>query len=223
MFAGAAKPRPNLSMIKILLAEDHVLVREGLKLFLETGHDFIVVAETGDGAAVEALVRAHAPDLVVLDLDLPGCRGDELAATIKTQFPAVKVLILTGNLRTDLVTRALAAGADGYVLKQGNSAELLQAVRLILAGGEYVSASVALQFLQKDGDAARADMPTTPREREIMALIAQGLGNQGIADALHLSVFTVRKHRQNLMEKLHLRNAAEITAYAVKQGFYDPT
>jgi len=145
----------------IVIADDHVLVREGLKMLLGAEPDLEVVADTGDGAAVEALVRRLSPTLLLLDLELPGKSGIEVAAAIKADASvACKVLVLTGNLKAETVSRALAAGADGYVVKSEDADELLRGVRT---------------------------------------------------------------HRQRLMEKLGLRNAAEITGYAVKLGLYDPT
>ncbi len=212
--------------ITVVLAEDHALVREGLKMLLSTEPGLEVVAETGDGKAVEALVRKVLPGLLVLDLDLPGRHGVDIATTIKGEFAtAIKVLVLTGDLRPESVGRALAAGADGYVLKSEDTDELLQAVRAVLGGREYVSKSIAHAF-RADTARKEAGPPAataTPREREIMSLIARGLSNNDIAGLLNISVLTVRTHRQNLMEKFELRNAAEVTAYAVKYGFYNPS
>ncbi|SFU52038.1 two component transcriptional regulator, LuxR family [Polaromonas sp. YR568] len=210
---------------RIILAEDHVLMRDGLKMLLSTQPGFEVVAETGDGKAVEALVRQLLPQLLLLDLGLPGLHGVDIASAIKAEFAeSVKVLVLTGDLQANSVRQALAAGADGYVHKSEDSAELLQAVHAVLAGRQYVSGNIAAAFLPK---VARADgtgdvLVATPREREIMSLVARGLSNREIAELLAISVLTVRTHRQNLMEKFSLRNAAEITAYAVQRGYYTP-
>lgn len=212
-------------MIKILLAEDHVLVREGLKLFLSFEPDFNVIAETGDGALVEQLVQTLQPDLLLLDLDLPGSHGTEITTRIKTQISAVKIVVLTGDLQVASVRRALAAGAEGYVLKHEDGAELLQAMRTVLAGGQYVSKSIAAMFQldQAMQGATGSEAPITPREKEILSLVACGLNNGAIAARLFRSVLTIRKHRQNLMDKLGLHNAAEMTAYAIKHGFHEPT
>ena len=215
--------------IHIVLAEDHVLMREGLKMLLQTEPGFIVVAETGDGLAVGALVRQLLPQLLLLDLDLPGLHGVTIAASVKAEFgAAIKVLVLTGNLQPQSVRQALAAGADGYVLKTQDSTELMQAVHALLAGRPYVSANIAAAFLPDASSAStnastfEAAPPATPREREIISLVARGLSNREIAELLNISVLTVRTHRQNLMEKCSLRNAAEITAYAVQRGYYTP-
>jgi DNA-binding NarL/FixJ family response regulator len=213
----------------IIIADDHALVREGLKLLLGTEPGLEVVAHTGDGAAVEALVRQHRPDLLVLDLDMPQRNGMDIAAAIKGDAGlATRVLVLTGNLKPQVVSQALAVGADGYLLKSEDSGELLQAVHAVLGGGEYVSKAIASVFQPGSkpappGGSTSGDAAITPREREILSLVARGLNNNDIAGLLAISVLTVRTHRQRLMEKLALRNAAEITAYAVKQGFYDPS
>jgi len=204
---------------KIVIADDHVLVREGLKMLLGAEPDLEVVADTGDGAAVEALVRRLSPTLLLLDLELPGKNGIEVAAAIKTDASlACKVLVLTGTLKAETVSRALAAGADGYVVKSEDADELLRGVRSVLAGQMYVSKQIAGAFA-----AGGAAAQITPREKEVLSLVARGYGNADIAGLLDISVLTVRTHRQRLMEKLGLRNAAEITAYAVKLGLFDPS
>lgn len=210
-------------MIKILLAEDHALVREGLRLLIDTEPDLRVIAETGNGAAVEGLVRRLEPDLLLLDLDLPGCHGNEVAKRIKAEAGAVKILVLTASLEPESVGRALAAGVDGYILKQEHTSDLLQAVRAVLAGRKYVSRSIAALFQASEAERSfRPAVPATPREQEIMRMIALGMSDKDIAATLQISEFTVRTHRQSLLEKLRLSNAAEITAYAVKHGFYTP-
>lgn len=204
-------------MTTILIAEDHMLVREGLKMLLSVEIGLEVVAETGDGNAVEQLVHDTRPDLVLLDLDLPNCHGNKIAASIKARFKGIRILVLTGSLRPEAVRQALAAGADGYVLKREDSTELLQAIRAVLEGRQYMSQNIAALFQRQEFDRVTVSNGTnTPREHEIMCLIARGLSNDEIAGVLHRSVLTVRKHRQNLMDKLGLRNAAEVTAYVIR-------
>ena len=209
---------------RVVLAEDHVLVREGLKMLLATQGGLEVVAETGDGRAVQALVQETGAQLLVLDLGLPGLHGVEVAAAVKAAFlDTVKVLVLTGDLSAGSVRQALAAGADGYVHKSEDTGELLDAVAAVLAGRQYVSKRIAQMFRpephhRQPGEPA----PATPREQEIMSLVARGLSNREIAELLEISLATVRTHRQNFMEKFALRNAAEITAYAVQHGYYNP-
>ena len=209
----------------VVIADDHVLVREGLKMLLSAEGDLEVVGDTGDGAAVEALVRRLSPALLVLDLELPGKTGIEVAAAIKADAQlSCKVLVLNGNLKPETVSRALAAGADGYVVKSEDADELLAGVRAVLAGQTYVSKQIAGAFAAGGGTgAASAAAQITPREKEVLSLVARGYGNNDIAGLLDISVLTVRTHRQRLMEKLGLRNAAEITACAVKLGLFDPT
>jgi DNA-binding NarL/FixJ family response regulator len=214
---------PTSETTRIILAEDHVLMREGLKMLLSTQPGLEVVAETGDGRAVEALARQFRPQLLLLDLGLPGLHGVDIAAALKAEFAeSIKVLVLTGDLQPHSVQQALAAGADGYVHKSEDSAELLQAVHAVLAGRQYVSRNIAAVFLPHTPrpDVVGDALVATPREREIMSLVARGLKSREIAELLSISVHTVRTHRKNLMEKFSLRNAAEITAYAVQCGYY---
>jgi DNA-binding NarL/FixJ family response regulator len=210
------------AITRIAIAEDHVLLREGLKMLLATQPGLQVVAETGDGLLVEGLVREARPQLLVLDLGLPGKHGVEVAAAVKAVAgDNVKVLVLTGDLSPSLVRQALAAGADGYMHKSEDTSELLQAVAAVLAGRQYVSRRIAQVFKPEPLAGAHATVPT-PREQEIMSLVARGLSNREISELLAISLATVRTHRQNFMEKFALRNAAEITAFAVQHGYYDP-
>lgn len=208
---------PNAT--RIVIAEDHVLLREGLKMLLATQPLLEVVAETGDGRLVEGIVREARADLLVLDLGLPGKHGVEIAGAVKAAAgERVKVLVLTGDLSPNSVRQALAAGADGYMHKSEDTSELLDAVGAVLAGRQYVSRRIA-QVFRPESPPGQAP---TPREQEIMSLVARGLNNKEIAELLALSLATVRTHRQNFMEKFALHNAAEITAYAVQQGYYHP-
>jgi len=220
----------DLSMLNncpttVLLAGGDALVRDDLRTLLSVQDGFEVVAETGDGQAVAPLVRHFLPQLVVLDLELPGPPGLEIAAAIKAGFGGVvKVLMLSGELQPSVLRQALAADADGYVHKGDDAAELLRAVHAVLAGRQHVSRGIAAVFLPDSLRLAAAGeaKPATQREREIMSLVARGLSNREIAKLLGISVLTVRTHRQNLMHKFSLHNAAEITACAVRRGYYTP-
>ncbi len=202
-------------MHRILLAEDHALLRDGLRLLLSSEPDFQIVAETGDGAAVENLIETHQPHLLVLDLGLPGRSGIDIARQIKARFDAVKILVLTGDAKPDSVRRALAAGADGYILKVNDNSEIIPAIRAVLGGRSYVGQRIASSFQQSRMPPATEATRVTPREHEILQFIADGHGNQEIANTLCISLDTVRTHRKNVMEKLDLHNAAEITAYVI--------
>lgn len=200
-------------------------MRDGLRMLLSGQAGFEVVAETGDAVAVVPLVSRLLPRLVLLDLGLDA-QGLEIVAAVKAGFGStVKVLVLTGELQPGALRRALLADADGYAHKSEDGDELLRAVQAVLAGRQHVSRSIAAVFLPRSlrMDAAGEALAATPREREIMSLVARGLSNREIAKLLAISVLTVRTHRQNLMEKFSLRNAAEIAACAVRHGYYTPS
>lgn len=201
---------------RIVLVDDHGLVREGLKLLLTTVLGLEVVGETGDGAEVERLVRALAPDLLVLDLELPGCHGIEVAARIKRQESAPKILVVTGRPESDMLNRAVDAGVEGFLVKHGDGDEFLLAVQTVLNGGVYIGKRVA------DGVRQDASPTITQREQEIVRRIATGQSSPEIASALNISPHTVRTHRKTLMGKLGLRNSAEVVAYAMRQGLFTP-
>lgn len=209
-------------MKRIVLAEDHAIIRDGLKLLIATSRPNLrVVADTGDGSEVLQLVGQHQADLLLLDLDLPGCHGIELTHSVKAAWPGTRVLILTATLEASSVNAAFAAGADGYVLKHENADELLHAMALVLSGIVYLSKGLN----ERSSSAASAQVDATPitaREQEILALIAGGASSSDIADRLNLSVLTVRKHRQNLMGKLSLHNVAEVTTYALRGKLSSP-
>jgi len=211
----------TVTTTRILLAEDHVLMRDGLKMLLGTQPGLEVVAETGDGMAVEALVMQYKPQLLLLDLGLPGQHGVKIAAGIKAELgEAVKVLVLTGDLQADSVRQALAAGADGYVHKSEDSAELLQAVHAVLAGRQYVSRNIAAAFSPRARlvDYAGDKLVATPREREIMSLVARGLSNREIGVALFVSEATIKFHLKNIYAKLGVNDRTEAALLAVQRG-----
>ncbi len=201
-------------MIRIVIAEDHALIREGLRSLLAHVAGVEVVADIGNGTLVEGLLAQHPTDLLLLDLDLPGCHGITLTTRVKQQYPHIKILILTGSTDLNSVRQAFAAGADGYLLKLEDSGELLEAIPTVIGNRRYVSKLLgSLDHFQTD-----EELSVTPREQQILKLVAAGKSSQEIADALELSVFTVRKHKQNLMAKLSLHNAVELTRYAMHQG-----
>jgi DNA-binding NarL/FixJ family response regulator len=210
-----ARESNERKMKKIVLAEDHAIIRDGLKLLLMTRTNWRVAGETGDGRMVSQIVRDTQADLLLLDLDLPGYPGVELAQQIKAQSPQTRILVVTGSQNPAAVRSALAAGVDGYLLKHEDSDELLHAISLVLSGIRYVSKALAHVLEIADCTAATS---ITAREKEILVLIASGHSSQDIAEQLNVSVLTVRKHRQNLMSKLSLHNVAEVTAYAIRDG-----
>ena len=210
---------PN--MVKVVVAEDHALVRQGISMLLTATGGYQLVAETALGSEVEVLVAFHKPDLLLLDLALSDSSGIEVARKVKKVTPKTKILIVTGNVYPGSVANAFAAGADGFVLKHEQGSELLEAIQVVLSGRQYISQQVS-KGLDSTAQARPGSLglsqALTQREQQIVRLIAKGGSNQEIADALHISVLTARKHRQNVMLKLGLHNGAEIAAYAIQSG-----
>lgn len=198
--------------LKVILADDHAIVREGLKLLLSTMAGVDVVGEAADAAAVLAQLLANDADLLVLDLGMPGIAGVQFIRDLRGAHAKLRILVLTANVEPRMVTAALEAGADGYLTKHGDAAEIGLAIAAMRDGRPYVSpvTGAASQSL--------SPIPLTRREREILALIANGTTTPEIATRLGISPLTARKHRENLMRKLSLHNAAELTAYAVRLG-----
>ena len=212
-------------MIKVILAEDHLLVRQGLALLLQSTGDFTVVAETDIGAEVPHLLDLHHPDLMLLDLALRDGPSIDLTRKARRAHRHLKIMVITGNAFHGAAIQALAAGADGFLLKQDHGDELLLGIRTVMEGRPYISPSVTRDNPVSAGPSATpsdaSEFSLTAREQQIMRLIANGLTNPEIAFALHISVLTARKHRQNLMNKLNLHNSAEITAYAIRSGLLE--
>jgi DNA-binding NarL/FixJ family response regulator len=206
--------------VRIVLADDHQMVREGMRMLLSLEEDLAIVGEAGDGESAVRLTQQLKPDVLVLDFLLPDFDGAEVMRRVRAELPEVRVLFVTGSLQRDTVRYALGCGAEGYVLKQSGSDELLVALRAVIQGAEYVSPAIATAF-EFAPRAAEAE-PLTAREAQILAMIAAGERNQAIADRLFISLPTVRKHRENLMRKLDLHNAAELTAFAIKAGLLSP-
>ncbi len=209
---------------RILIVEDHRILREGLRSLLSSNAGFKVVGEAQDGK--EGIQKAGdlKPDLVLMDLSMPKMDGLDAISEIKAVSPKSRLLVLTVHKAEEYVFASLKAGADGYLLKDATSAELMLAVESVMQGNPYISPGISGQLvagylegkkppeLQTSGDAL------TQRERQILKLIAEGQKNKEIADFLCISIKTVEKHRANLMKKLNLHNASAITAYAMDKG-----
>ncbi len=210
---------------KILIAEDHTLLRTGLRIMLSQEPDLEVVGEADNGKdAILAVGRLH-PDLVLMDLTMPGTNGMDAIAEIKKRFPETRILVLTIHRTEEYIQEALRAGAEGYVLKDSSQDELRSAIRSVLSGRSYLSPDVSdtvihgyLSVGKPTTGASTAWERLTQREREVLKLVAEGHGNKHIANYLSLSIKTVEKHRSNLMRKLGLHNAASLTAYAIERG-----
>lgn len=209
---------------RIFLVDDHHLVRGGIRLLLESEADFRVIGEAGDGAeAVEAAARLF-PDVLVVDMVLPGLNGIEVTRELKRQLPELKVVALSMHDNEAYVFEALRAGASAYVLKKSTAESLVLAIRRALAGGIYLSPPLSESALREyDRRAAGDDLADgyellTERERQVLPLAARGMKNLEIAAQLSLSIRTVEMHRANMMRKLRLKNRTELVRYAIMRG-----
>jgi len=209
---------------RIVIAEDHTILREGLRSLLSSSPEFEIVGEAKDGREAIGCVEKFKPDLILTDLSMPRMNGMEAIKEIKRQSPETKILVLTVHKTEEYILATLQAGADGYLLKDSTHAELLMAVKHVLGGKRYISPGISDKVLEGylEGKKTLRTHTTwetlTQREREILKLIAEGYKNKEIADDLCISVKTVEKHRANLMEKLDLHSIQALTAFAIGKG-----
>ena len=210
--------------LRVIIADDHAVVRQGIRTVLEEMDGLEVIAEAGDGDEALKLAREHAPDVVVLDVTMPGRTGLEVAKELRDEGTGVRVLILSMHDEPEYVLEAVRAGADGYVLKDMPPAELRAAVTAVHEGREYFSGRVTHQLsvglrqeLEEEQRKSRIDS-LTPREVEVLIFVARGLTNRGIADELGISPRTVETHRERVMAKLRIRSVAGLTRFVVEQG-----
>jgi DNA-binding NarL/FixJ family response regulator len=213
-------------MTRIVIADDHKIVRQGLRALLDAAGGVEVVAEAADGhAALEAVARFQ-PDVVLLDLSMPGLGGLEALQRIKKEWKRTRVLVLSMHTTSEYVRAALRAGADGYVVKGAGVRELNDAIRVVVEGRQFLSAQVERAALLDllDGPAVTADplARLTPREREVLQLIAEGHSNRSVAVKLGLSVKTVDGHRTRVMSKLDLHDVTALTRFAIRHGLVSP-
>jgi DNA-binding NarL/FixJ family response regulator len=209
-----------MSKTTILLADDHTLLRAGLRSLLEGMDGFEVVAEAGDGAEALALIRRHRPDVVLMDVHMKGMSGIEAAEHAKRDFPDVRVIMLSMHAEEEYVARALQAGASGYMLKDAATLELQLALTVVMKGEMYLSPAVSRQVVEgyvRSG-AANPAAQLTERQREILKLIAEGLSSKEIAYRLGLSAKTVDTHRAQIMERLGIRDIAGLVRFAIRAG-----
>jgi len=207
----------------VLLAEDHTLVREGIVSLLKESGIFHVVAEADDGRIATQLAGEYQPDIILMDLSMPNINGTEAIKDIKRRYPAIRIVVLTIHNTEEYIRAALRAGADGYILKDDSSEELLAAMQNAAAGKPYLSPSICRNVITDylrggDDEKSYSWEQLSHREREVLKLVAEGERNRDIANYLSLSEKTVEKHRANLMKKLGLHSAAQITTYAIRNG-----
>ncbi len=210
--------------LRLVLADDHVLFREGLRSLLEPWEQVEVVGEAGTGEEAVALARERRADVVVMDIGMPGMNGLEATRLISRELPGVKVLILTIHATGEHFFEALVAGASGYILKEAASADLKIALEAVRRGGLFLYPTVARRLVEdylrrvNTGEERATYETLTQREKEVLMLVGEGCSSQEIAERLVLSVNTVQTHRMHIMEKLNLHSRAELMRYAVKLG-----
>ena len=222
-----------MSQIRIVLADDHTLVRAGIRALLQNLAGVEVVAEADDGREALRLIEAHRPDVVLMDIAMPGLNGLEAATRVAKEFPEVRVIILSMYANEEYVLQALRAGAAGYLLKGARTPELELALNAVVQGETYLSPAASRHVVDdyirraggegdRDSAAPRADERLTPRQREILQLIAEGHTTKEIARQLDISAKTVEMHRAQLMARLDIHDVASLVRYAIRIGLVAP-
>jgi two-component system response regulator NreC len=210
--------------VRVMIADDHPLVRSGLRGLLERDGEFQVIAEAADGYEAIDLAVLHKPDVILLDVGMPRLSGPDAAQSISQKLPAVRIVMLSMHSDESYVLRALKAGARGYLLKASPEADVIAAIRAVAAGNAYFSPSITKLLVEEYVvEARRRGVEDTyellsTREKEILQILASGKTNREIAELLFISVATVETHRNNIFQKLHLHNLAELILYAVRKG-----
>jgi DNA-binding NarL/FixJ family response regulator len=210
----------------IVIVDDHVMFRQGLKRILEERSDLEVIGEVDCGLELLKLLEKLAPDLIILDISMPNLRGLEAIRETKMTHPDVKILVLTMHKDKEYLHQAITSGAEGYLLKEDTDSELFSAIDRVRQGRIYISPKLSEELttdlvkMSRGGDKPSFEPEKlTSREREVLKLIAEGKSNKETADLLHISVRTVERHRANIMEKLNLKKTADLVKYAIQKGF----
>lgn len=210
-----------MSVIRVLIADDHSLVRAGFRALLES-QNIEVVAEAGDGREAIELTGKHHPHIVLMDIGMPGLNGVEAAARISKEFPFARVLILSMHANEEYVLQALRAGATGYLLKDSGKQELVLAVKSVMEGKTYLSPEVSKHvidnYVESVGSKSDPLERLTPRQREILQLVAEGRTNKEIAHILRIAIKTVDTHRAQLMERLDIHDVTGLVRFAIQMG-----
>jgi len=205
-------------MIRVLIADDHAILRDGIRSILESQEDIVVVGEASDGAEAVEFVSNLQPDLVLMDISMPKTNGLEATRLIKERFPQVKVLILTQHDNREYIAPALGAGASGYVLKRSGRREMLNALRQVYEQGTFLTSNITQEVFQEYVPASRngkeEEHHLTERERQVLQLVVEGKSNKEVAMELGISPKTVSVHRTNIMSKLDVQNTVELIRYA---------
>ncbi|MCL4822393.1 MAG: response regulator transcription factor [Vicinamibacteria bacterium] len=210
-----------MSRIRVVIADDHAILRDGVRALLSTAADVEVVGEAADGSEAVARCQALRPDVVLLDVNMPGLGGLEAALVLRRECPDTRVLILSQHEDREYVTRALQAGAAGYVLKKAAGAELVSAIRAVHTGGLVLDPAVARAAMEpeRSEDAGASDYDRlTDREKQVLRLVAEGRANKEVAEELGISVKTAMSHREHLMQKLGLHSRTELVKFALRIG-----
>jgi DNA-binding NarL/FixJ family response regulator len=207
-----------MDVCSIVLADDHVMFRKGVKRIIEETPGLKVTGEANDGLELLRLLKTQEPKLVLLDISMPYLRGLEATREIKQLYPRVKVILLTMHRYKEFIQQALEAGADGFLLKEDADFELLRAIQAVREGGKFISPLLSTELVDLALRDKPADDPLTIREKTILQLLAEGKTSKDIADLLYISVFTVRRHRDNIMRKLNIKKLADLIKYALSRG-----
>ena len=211
-----------MKLIKLLIADDHAIVRDGLKQLFNLFEDVEVVAEAADGGQVIDALRSHQVDLLLMDMSMPGISGLDLISRVKMHYPLQRILMLSMHTDPNLATRALKAGAHGYLSKDSDSDTLIAAIRKVASGGGFLDPSMGVQMVIDVSDNAssvESDLNLTDREYGVFHMLLKGMGVNDIARELCLSNKTVSTHKVRLMKKLNVNNTAELIHFGIKRGF----
>ena len=218
-----------IKKIKILFADDHAIVREGLRLLFKSDSQFLIVGEAADGTEALELIAKHKPDVAVLDISMPKLNGIEATKIIKDKYPGTKILILTIHENEEYIQQMILAGADGYVVKNAEKKEIFEGVRAVAHNETFFSPSVSKVLLEglikrtRKKEEVETDNynKLTKREIEILCLIAEGLTSKKISEKLFLSISTVNSHRMNMMKKLNIHDTASLVKYAIQKNLIE--
>jgi DNA-binding NarL/FixJ family response regulator len=207
-----------MKKIRLVLADDHPMIRAGFKTLLAQSNDFEIAGEAGSGQELLKVVDTVKPDVTLVDVHMPGMNGLEALEKLHTSFPDIKFVVLTMHDEREYVQKALKAGADGYLLKNIDREELENAIHTVFKGGKYFSPEITTVLAESVANPASGESEITPREKEVLALVAGGHSTKQIADQLGISVRTVETHRINMLKKLGVNNSAELIRKAFELG-----